>query len=145
MPHPPAVYRVRWFTPINAELAVGLSVDDVSIGGTEHPSGAKLKAWLTAQEWPVGTVFEVSRRAGPGTTVRCFSGQIAAWQPNERKLPLGSAIELPRSCRSQLQIFEAMLERAMDYALSRDLLDAETAIEIQQAVMQSVLKEAAQR
>lgn len=138
-------YDVRWFIPIKADVGIGLSVDDVSIGGTDHQTAVKLKAWLVAREWPRGTVFEVRHHARRVTSVRCFAGQISAWRPAERKLPLGSDIELPRSRRSELQIFEAMVERALDFATSRELIDEDTAEEIQREVLQSVLSEAATR
>ncbi len=141
----PAIYRLRWYITFKAEIAPGLSVDDVSIGGTEHMTAADLKSSLNRREWPVGTIFEITRRGRPEKTVRCFIGQISAWQASKRKLPLGSLIDLPRSRRSALQIFESFIQHAFDFAKSRELLEIEVAAEIERLVIQTVFRKAADR
>lgn len=137
-------YRLRWYIPVKTDVGAGLSVDDVSIGGTDHPTASTLKGWAMARTWPRGAVFEITRQARPGDSVRCYLGQIAAWQPSKRKLPLGSLIDLPRSRRSELQIFEALVQRAFTFARSRNLLKSEVADEMEQAIIEVVFKRATQ-
>lgn len=140
----PCFYGLRWHIPRKESIASGIIIDDVSIGGIEHVTATELKTWVLARDWPPLTVFEVTRRDSQASAVRCHLGHIRDWRVSQRKLPLGSSLDLPASRRSELQIFGAMIDAAFEYAKKRSLLEAVIAEDIQAALLQLVMKKAAE-
>lgn len=128
------LYEAHWQEP----LPITRLTDEAFERGSLKASSAHvLRRLLLEREWTRGTKFEIARETTSGgrQTSVCFHAQLLAWDPGEAPLPRSLPIQFATP-RSELErTFDAMLVKALTYAVDRELLDVVTARDIRRVTL----------